>query len=168
MILTPAPSHPGSCICALPSNTTNLPSTTCDSLESENDPLRTQLDLLQVAIAALYEEDLSARGQCVELLSFKLKEAEKTAERWRREAEKDKLLLAHVQHVLEQECESLEEVLRAERAARSSQMNNTLFRLDAVASIMSELNEKSLRASQRPSASSVSLDFNCLSKVRIS
>lgn len=108
------------------SNTTNRLSTTSDSLESENDQLRTQLDL-QAAISAQYEEDLSARDQYVELLSVKLKHAEKTAERWRREAEKDKLLLSNVQDVLEQECEGLEDALRTERAAAMSVNSSNPF-----------------------------------------
>lgn len=50
--------------------------------------MRTQL----VAIAAQYEEDFSAKEHDAELLSLKLKQAEKTAKRWRRAAEKDKVM----------------------------------------------------------------------------
>ncbi|KAG8903019.1 hypothetical protein FRC01_009372, partial [Tulasnella sp. 417] len=118
--LSLALSHAGpSTLRSILSNTTNRPSPTSDSLEAENDHLRSQLDL-QVAIAAQYEDDLSAKERYAELLSFKLKQAEKMAQRWRREAEKDKVLLANVQEVLEHECEGLEEELRAERAAAMS------------------------------------------------
>lgn len=118
--LTLALSHAGpSTLRSILSSTTNRLSATPDSLEAENDHLRAQLDL-QGAIAAQYEEDLSAKEHYVELLSIKLKQAEKMVERWRREAEKDKVLLATVQDVLEEECEGLEEELKAERAARSA------------------------------------------------
>ncbi|KAG8942223.1 hypothetical protein FRC04_003816, partial [Tulasnella sp. 424] len=110
----------------LHSRLSNTPSTPSDSSESESDRLRTQLDI-QAAIAAQYEEDLSARDQYVELLSVKLKHAEKTAERWRREAEKDKVLLSNVQEVLEQECEGLEDALRTERAVAASGNSSNPF-----------------------------------------
>ncbi|KIO27896.1 hypothetical protein M407DRAFT_7024 [Tulasnella calospora MUT 4182] len=123
--LTLALSHAGpSTLRSILSSTTNRLSPTSDPLEVENDHLKTQLDL-QAAIATQYEEDLSAKEHYVELLSLKLKQAVKTAERWRREAEKDKVLLASVQDVLEHECEGLEEELRAERAAAMSASTQT-------------------------------------------
>ncbi|KAG8911605.1 hypothetical protein FRC01_005623 [Tulasnella sp. 417] len=98
-----------------------------------------QLDL-QLAIAAQYEEDLSAKERYLELLSTKLKQVEKTAQRRRREVEKDRVLLANVQDVLEHECEGLEEELRAERATAISSGAQSY-------EVTSQSNDNSLRRS---------------------
>lgn len=99
--LTLALSHAGpTTLHSILSSTTDRLSAATDLLEAENEHLRSLL-ALQGAIAAQYEEDLSAKEAYVELLSIKIKHAEKTAERSRREAEKDNVPLANVQDVPE-------------------------------------------------------------------
>ncbi|KAG8964159.1 hypothetical protein FRC00_003607 [Tulasnella sp. 408] len=121
------------------SSTTDRLSAAPDSLEAENDHLRSLLHLQQ-AIAAQYEEDLSAKERYMELLSIKLKQAEKMAERSQREAEKDNVPLANVQDVLE------------DYGSCSAHTSNLLSNAEAAASETSHSNvdrEVFLRQSQQ-------------------